>query len=379
MRYRWLGNTGMKVSEIGFGAWAIGGAWWGPQDDQDSRRALRQSLDMGCNFIDTAWVYGNGHSEKLIGGVIRERGEHPFIATKVPPKNWNWDNRSGTPLSAAFPGDWVEAKAEESLRNLGVDRLDVLQLHTWLEEWNGQAEPLLSAVARLKKSGKIRAFGISLRDKGQDEANDLVRWRQVDTLQIFFNLVLPGTPGKVFPLARQYGVGVIARVPLAFGALSGRFNPRTRFVGDDHRRNLYAGEGLAATLKKTAKLQFLSTKTMSLAEAALKWTLAYPDVSTSIPGIRNLRQAVLNCSAGDGETLTRASVLRCEKLYRSNFALPVKKVTSSEGIPAVFFSGVKVLSTTSPKKGKGKKPKETFKKSTGKKAGKKAPRKKKKK
>ena len=257
MRYRSLGNTGFKVSEIGFGAWAIGGAWWGPQDDRDSREALHQSLNMGCNFIDTAWVYGDGHSEKLIGAVIRERGERPVIATKAPPKNWNWDNRPGTPLSEAFPGEWVTQKAEESLRNLGVDCLDVLQLHTWMQGWNREAEPLLSAVARLKRDGKIRAFGISLRDKGAEEANDLIRWRQVDTLQIFFNLFYQEPLWKVFPLARQYGVGVIARVPLAFGALSGKFTAKTRFIGDDHRRNLYRGEGLQATLRKVERLKFL--------------------------------------------------------------------------------------------------------------------------
>lgn len=155
MRYRWLGDTGLKVSEIGFGAWAIGGAWWGPQDDTDSRLALHQALDMGCNFIDTAWVYGDGHSEKLIGEVVRERHERPIIATKVPPKNWQWDNPPGVPLVETFPGDWVKQKAEESLEHLGVERLDVLQLHTWHADWNRQAEPLLKAVNELKQAGKI--------------------------------------------------------------------------------------------------------------------------------------------------------------------------------------------------------------------------------
>lgn len=342
MRYRWLGNTGLKVSEIGFGAWAIGGAWWGPQDDTDSRLALHRSLDMGCNFIDTAWVYGDGHSEKLIGGVLKERHERPILATKVPPKNWNWDNRPGTPLSDAYPGDWVTAKAEESLSRLGVDCLDVLQMHTWLEDWNRQAEPLLQAVARLKRDGKIRAFGISLRDKGSDEANDLIRWRQVDTLQIFFNLFYQEPLWKVFPLARRYGVGVIARVPLAFGALSGRFTPKTRFFGDDHRARLYVGEGLTTTLKKVEKLKFLSGKDLSPSEAALQWTLAYDAVSTSIPGIRNLKQAQMNCIVGDKRPLGAALAKKAEGLYRKNFGLPVKPVASDRDVPAVLISGVRV-------------------------------------
>ncbi len=350
MRYRPLGNTGFKVSEIGFGAWAIGGSWWGPQDDNDSRRALHKSLDMGCNFIDTAWVYGNGHSERLIGSVLKERGERPIIATKVPPMNWQWEeNRADTPLSDVFTPEWIFSKAEESLKNLGVDCLDVLQLHTWVKEWNGRAEPVLAAAARLKRDGKIRAFGISLRDKGPEEANDLIRWRQVDTLQVFFNLLYQDPIRELFSLVREYNVGVIARVPLAFGALSGRFNAKTEFVGDDHRRELFQEEGLQTTLKKVEKLGFLAAKTMPLAEAALKWTLSYPAVSTAIPGIRNLRQALLNCAAGDGPVLSPDAVRKAEKLYLSNFGLPVKKVSSAQEVSALFMSGIKVV-TGKPKK-----------------------------
>ncbi len=364
MRYRSLGNTGLKISEIGFGAWAIGGTAWGPQDDTDSRLALHKALDMGCNFIDTAAVYGDGHSEKLIGGVLKERGERPVVATKVPPKNWQWDNKSGTPLLDTFPPEWVSSYAEKSLGNLGLDCLDVLQLHTWLAEWNAQAEPLLGEIARLKREGKIRAFGISLGDKGPDEANDLVRWRQVDTLQVFFNLLYQDPIWKLFPLAGQYGTGIIARVPMAFGALSGKFTAQTRFAGDDHRRNLYEGENLKTTLEKVEKLNFLKKPSRPLAEAALKWTLAYPEVSTSIPGIRNLRQAELNCAAGDGPVLRPAEVKKVEKLYWNNFGLPVKKVTSLEGIHAVLLSGFKLVSRDASKPKPGKPPR---KKSTGKK------------
>ncbi len=197
--------------------------------------------------------------------------------------------------------------------------------------------PFLRTVARLKRDGKIRAFGISLRDKGPEEANDLIRWRQVDSLQIFFNLFYQDPVWKVFPLAQQYGVGVIARVPIAFGALSGRFTPRTLFYGDDHRRNLYAGEGLRSTLRKVEKLKFLSSSSLPLSEAAIKWTLSYPAVSTSIPGIRNLGQATVNCAAGDGEKLSISKVRKAEKLYQANFGLPIKTLSSDAGVPAVFM------------------------------------------
>jgi len=342
MRYRWLGKTGLKVSEVGFGAWAIGGTWWGPQDDQDSRLALHQALDMGCNFIDTARVYGDGHSERLIAGVLEERTDHPVIATKVPPKNFVWDNLPVTPLSEVFPPEWIIQKTEESLKNLRRDSIDVLQLHTWRSEWNTQAGPLLETIARLKRESKIRAFGISLRDKGSDEANDLIRWRQVDVLQVFFNLLYQEPIERLFPVAKEYGVGIIARVPMAFGALSGRFNPKTRFIGDDHRRSLYQGEGLKQTLHKAAQLKFLSSGKRTPSQAAIQWTLAYPEVSTAIPGIRNLHQAKSNCLAGEGEPLALPLAKKAEKLYKVNFGLPVVKVSAAESIPAVFMSGIKI-------------------------------------
>ena len=366
MRYRVLGNTGLQVSEIGFGAWAIGGSMWGPQDDTESKLALHQALDQGYQFIDTALVYGDGHSEKLIASVLKERSEKPVIASKIPPKNWQWDVKPGTPLEEAFPADWVTAKTEESLRNLGVDCLQVQQLHTWSAEWNTQCEPLLSAVAKLKKEGKIRAFGLSLRDKGSDEANDLIRWRQVDTLQIFFNLFYQEPIQRVFPLAGQYGVGIIARVPLAFGALSGKFNPKTHFEGDDHRARLYQGENLKVTLKKVEKLKFLKSRSMSLGEAALKWTLAYPQVSTTIPGIRNPRQAVMNASAGEGPKLSPSQVAQARKLYAVNFGLPVVQARTDAGVHAVLMSGIKII----PGKSKKSKP-ETKKKSISRKVAKK--------
>jgi aryl-alcohol dehydrogenase-like predicted oxidoreductase len=345
MRYRVLGSTGLQVSEIGFGAWAIGGSMWGPQDDSESISALHQALDLGCLFIDTALAYGDGHSEKLIRSVLRDRSEKPVLASKIPPKNWQWDVQKGTLLSDAFPADWVTAQTEESLRNLGVDCLHVQQLHTWSADWNSQCEPLLTAVAKLKREGKIRAFGISMRDKGSDEANELIRWRQVDTLQIFFNLFYQEPIERVFPLAKKYGVGVIARVPLAFGALSGKFSSKTKFTGDDHRARLYQGADLKATLAKVEKLKYLMGPRRSLADVALQWTLAFPEVSTSIPGIRNPRQATQNCAVGALPLLPPVLVNKARKLYAINFNQPLLKVSSDTGVHAVFMSGLKITAS----------------------------------
>jgi len=340
MRYRYLGSTGLKVSEIGFGAWAIGGRWWGPQDDADSKAALHKALDLGCNFIDTAWVYGDGHSERLIGAVLKERGSNPVVATKVPPKNWQWDNKPGTPLSAAFPPEWVVAKCEESLENLGKPQVELLQLHTWSDEWNAQAGDLLSCIARLKREGKIRAFGISLRDKGPNEANDLIRHNHVDSIQFFFNLLYQEPLRELVPLAGKYGVGLIARVPMAFGALTGKFTQRTRFHKDDHRRNLYRGDALKEVLAKVDRIRKVIPPGMNLPEAAVKWTLAYPQVSVAIPGIRNPRQAEQNCAAGDGALWPEEALRSMEGLYRSNFGFPLRNVSDTAKVHAVLMSGV---------------------------------------
>jgi aryl-alcohol dehydrogenase-like predicted oxidoreductase len=350
VRYRYLGSTGLKVSEIGFGAWAIGGRWWGPQDDEDSKAALHRALDLGCNFIDTAWVYGDGHSERLIGAVLKERGARPVVATKVPPKNWQWDNKPGTPLSAAFPADWVREKCEESLAHLGVPQVEVLQLHTWSREWNSQVDDLLAAVERLKRDGKIRAFGLSLRDKGPDEADELVRRGHVDTLQFFFNLLYQEPLKETVPLAGKYGVGLIARVPMAFGALTGKFDARTRFHKDDHRRNLYRGDALKEIVAKVDRIRGVVPAGMPLPEAAVKWTLAYPQVSTAIPGIRNPRQAEQNCAAGDGAVWPEGSVTAAESLYRSNFGFPVRRVSDTGKVHAVFMSGVALSGPRSEKR-----------------------------
>lgn len=341
MRYRDLGSTGIRVSEVGFGAWAIGGHMWGPQDDGDSVRALHQALDLGVNFFDTALAYGDGHSERLIGKVLAERPGEAAVATKVPPKNWNWANPPGTPLSDVFPSNHVVACAERSLSNLGTDRLDLLQLHTWRPEWGVQAGELLSAVERLKREGKIRAFGISLPDAEPLAAADLVRLRQVDALQVFFNLMYQEPAESLFPLAAQYGVGIVARVPLAFGALTGKFTPATRFEGDDHRAGLYAGENLRRVLARVKALSFLRQESPGgLAEAALRFVLSYAEVSTVIPGIRNPAQARANAAAGELGPLPPKVLARCRELYRRNFGEPVRRVKDLGNVPAVFRSSV---------------------------------------
>lgn len=361
MRYRFLGATGLHVSEIGFGAWAIGGHMWGPQDDADSLEALRVALDCGVNFIDTALAYGDGHSERLIARVLEERkNDSIIVATKVPPKNWNWANPPGTPLSEVFPPDHVRRCTETSLRNLKRECVEVQQLHTWRPEWFAQAGELLTEADRLKREGKIKAFGISLPDAQPEGARDLVRLRLIDVLQVFFNLFYQEPIEKLFPEAKEYGVGVISRVPLAFGALTGKFTLQTRFEGDDHRKNFYAGEALKQIVQRMKTLEFLKKEPPGdLTTAALRFPLSFPEVSTVIPGIRNIRQAAANTRAGELGGLPEKLVQKCRKLYAANFHLPVKRVSSLEDIPAVFHCSLRVVSSGAKEKKPGKRKKST--------------------
>ena len=187
MKYRELGKTGLKVSEIGYGAWGIGKSMWIGASDDESLKALHRSIDLGLNFIDTALEYGDGHSEKLVGQVVRERSETIYVATKIPPKNEVWPAQPGTPVAKAFPSEHVMACTEESLKNLGLEAIDVQQFHVWSDEWVDQGD-WLEAILKLKHQGKIRHFGVSINDYQPENAIKLVETGAVDTVQVIHNI-----------------------------------------------------------------------------------------------------------------------------------------------------------------------------------------------
>lgn len=300
MQIRELGRTKLKISEIGFGAWAIGGSWWGKSDDTISLKALRHALDLGVNFIDTAEVYGDGHSEQLIAKVYRERKGKFHVATKIPPKNYKWPAINGTPIKEAFPAQWVRDHTEKSLRNLKMDCVDIQQLHVWAPNWVQETE-WYETMVKLREEGKIRFIGVSLNDHEPDEAVELVRSGMVDVVQVIHNIFDQSPQDRLFPACQEKNVGVIARVPLDEGSLTGKFTAETTFPEGDWRRDYFPKEAMKETVERVEKLKFLvRDEIKSLTVAALKFCLSHPAVSTVIPGIRNPEQADQNCSASDG-------------------------------------------------------------------------------
>lgn len=303
MQYRVLGRTNLKISEIGFGAWAIGGGMWGKTDDPNSLKALRHALDLGVNFIDTAYVYGNGHSEQLIAKVYRERKGKFFVSTKVPPKNYKWPPDPNTSIKEAFPSEWIRSHTEKSLRNLKTDCIDIQQLHVWSPNWVKEND-WFETLSKLREEGKIRFIGVSINDHASDEALELVQSGMVDTIQVIYNIFDQLPEERLFPLAQEKKVGILARVPLDEGSLTGKFTLETQFADDDFRKGYFTPQRLKETVERVEKLKFLvRDEIQSMAVGALKFCLSHPAVSTVIPGIRSIQQADINCSASDGKPL----------------------------------------------------------------------------
>ncbi|HEY8424444.1 MAG TPA: aldo/keto reductase [Limnochordales bacterium] len=322
MHYRTLGRTGLQVSEIGFGAWGIGKGMWVGADDDESLRALHRAIDLGVNFIDTALVYGDGHSERLVGQVVRSRSEPVYVATKVPPKNGQWPARPGVPADEVFPAEHVVACAEQSLRNLGLDTIDVLQFHVWSDEWVGQGS-WQEAVARLKEQGKIRFFGISINDHEPHNALRLIETGLVDTVQVIYNIFDQSPEDQLFPACQAHNVGVIVRVPLDEGGLTGRITPETTFPEGDWRHRYFRGERKREVYERVLRIvDDLGITLERMPEVALRFTLSHPAVSTVIPGMRSVRNVEANCRVGDGKGLPPEQVqrLRAHRWVRNFYA-----------------------------------------------------------
>jgi aryl-alcohol dehydrogenase-like predicted oxidoreductase len=304
MHYRQLGRTGIEVSEIGYGAWGIGGQMWLGAVDGESMKALHEAADLGLNFIDTALVYGEGHSETLVGRFLRERKGTITVATKIPPINRIWPAKPGTPLSQAFTYEHIIASTEKSLRNLNVETIDLQQLHVWDDAWADKDE-WKRAFATLKEQGKVRHFGISINDHQASNAVLAVATDLIDTFQVIYNIFDQTPEEKLFPLCREKNLGVIARVPFDEGALTGAITRETTFPAGDFRDSYFRGERKAEVFRRTNELKrLLGQEAGSLPELALRFCLHPPAVSTVIPGMRSIRNVRANCAVSDGRRLT---------------------------------------------------------------------------
>jgi aryl-alcohol dehydrogenase-like predicted oxidoreductase len=316
MNERPLGRTGLSVSEIGYGAWGIGGSQWLGAEDQESLRALNRAVDLGVNFIDTALAYGRGHSEQLVGKVVSERSERIVVASKIPPKNLTWPAPDGLDPDEVFPAQHVRKCTERSLSNLGMDAIDVMQFHVWSDEWVGRGG-WLEAIGALKDEGKIRFFGVSINDRQPANAIELIETGVVDTVQVIYNVFEQSPEDQLFAACERNDVGVIARVPLDEGGLTGRITPETTFPEGDFRNEYFSGEqGVAQTdARVRAILEDLGIERDELPEVALRYVLSEPVVSTVIPGMRSVRNVERNAALGDGAGLPPEQV-RALKAHR---------------------------------------------------------------
>lgn len=299
MRYRILGRTGIDVSEIGYGAWGIGGNQWKGGTDDESVQSLRRALDLGLNFIDTALAYGEGHSERLVGTVVKTAPQRVFVATKVPPKNRIWPAAPGSLIEDVFPYDYIVSCTEESLRNLGVETIDVQQLHVWDPGWT-RREEWQRAFEDLRKAGKIRFAGISINDHQPDSALEVVASGLVDTVQVIHNIFDQSPEHNLFPAVRKHDVGVLSRVPLDEGALTGTITPDSRFEGDEFRAFYFRGDRPKEVAEHVAALrQELRDVPGSLPEIALRFCISHQAVSSVIPGMRRVRNVESNCRVSE--------------------------------------------------------------------------------
>jgi aryl-alcohol dehydrogenase-like predicted oxidoreductase len=295
MKYRKLGRTNIEVSEIGYGAWGIGGMQWLGGTDDESLASLRRAIELGLNFIDTALAYGAGHSEELVGKVVRDSGRRIYVATKVPPKNQLWPARPGIGIEQVFPYDYILRSTERSLKNLGVETIDLQQLHVWNPEWIARDE-WRRAFEELKRSGKVQAVGISINDHQPDSALEIIETGLIDTVQVIYNIFDQTPERNLFPAAMKHNIGVIARVPFDEGSLTGKIDEHTKFPPGDFREEYFKGDRKRQVQEHVESLlRDLGIDAAALPEIALSFCITHPAVSTVIPGMRSLRNAEANC------------------------------------------------------------------------------------
>ena len=306
MKYRTLGRTGLSISEVGFGAWAIGGASYGTTRDEDSLQALTTAWDHGVNFFDTADTYGSGHSEELIGKFLKDKREKAVIATKV-----GWDFYHGG-VKKNFEPDYIRFACEESLKRLGTDWIDLYQLHNPTLEMIESGE-IFKVLDELKAAGKIRFYGVSI--YVPREALAVIESGKPDTIQLIFNFIDQRALPEVFPKAQEKQIGIIVREPLACGILTGKYSVGSRFPKNDHR-NRWGPEKLATDLKKIERIKsILQTSRLSLVRAALEYILSFEEVDVVIPGAKTKAQVLENVLASEEPKLRIEEISVIRRLY----------------------------------------------------------------
>jgi aryl-alcohol dehydrogenase-like predicted oxidoreductase len=298
MHYRTFGRTGWRISEISYGMWGMAG--WTGSDDEESLQSLHRAVELGCNFFDTAWAYGSGHSEKLLGELVRAYpNQKLYTASKIPPKNFKWPSRRGYTLDECFPPEHIRDYTQKSLENLSLDSLDLMQFHVWEDAWAND-ERWQRAVNDLKDEGLIRAIGISVNRWEPWNALETLRTGQVDAVQVIYNIFDQAPEDQLFPVCDELNVGVIARVPFDEGTLTGTLTLDSKWPEGDWRNTYFVPVNLKSSVEHGEALRPLIPPGMTMPEMALRFILSEPTVGTVIPGMRKLRHVEANIAASDG-------------------------------------------------------------------------------
>jgi len=301
MQYRQFGRTGWQVSDIGYGMWGMGG--WTGSDDVESLASLQKSVDLGCNFFDTAFVYGDGRSENLLGQLVRANpSQKLYTATKIPPQNGKFPTLPEYSLAECYPPEHIEEFLHKSLKNAGLEKFDLSQLHTWNDDW-ADDDRWSNKLDELKRQGLITACGISLNRWEPWNGIKAVRSGKIDSVQVIYNIFDQNPEDQLFPACEEMNVAVIARVPFDEGTLTGMLTKETRFPEDDWRSNFFKPENLIPSVERADALQPLVPKNSTMPEMALRFILSNPAVSTIIPGMRKIKNVESNIAASDKRAL----------------------------------------------------------------------------
>ena len=304
MHYRRFGRTSWQVSEIGYGMWGLAG--WTGSEQSEVEKALELSTELGCNFYDTAWGYGEGRSEQILSGLMK-RNNHKrlYAATKIPPKNFKWPSKPTYKLEECFPASHIIEYTEKSLKNLGVECIDLQQFHVWEDSW-ADHDDWKGAIEKLKKQGKIKHIGISVNRWEPNNVLNTLQTGLIDAVQVIYNIFDQAPEDKLFPLCQKLDIGVIARVPFDEGSLTGTLTKSTVFPKDDWRSTYFVPENLNASVDHADALKPLIPPGMTMPEMALRFILGNDDVHTIIPGMRKIRNVQMNVAVSDGKRLDRA-------------------------------------------------------------------------
>jgi aryl-alcohol dehydrogenase-like predicted oxidoreductase len=345
MKYRTLGKTGLRVSEIGMGTWQLAGRPWGwdAPDEKESMRSLYRFVELGGNFLDTAWVYGREDdpgdqegehcSEELIGNFIKESGNRDkvVIASKVPGKNRKWPAWKSVPISEVFPKGYIEKMVDSSLKSLRIETLDLMQFHVWQDDFVKE-DGWKNEIERIAKKGKVKYWGISINDYQPSNCLKTLDTGLIDTIQFIFNIFHQKPIEKLLPYAKEHNIGLIARVPLDEGGLTGRITKDSKF-DDDMRSKYFGPDRLPEFIKRISGLnKLLDSEAKSLPELALRYILSFDEVSTLIPGTRKVKYVDANTSVSDGRKLTPELMEKLKKhVWERNFYVDLDPTLEKDG------------------------------------------------